>query len=149
MSELNSLFTNYTVIGTTLAVVILLVLVGIGYYFFVVKKKKLSMNKKDDGKSNKDIEILFFFTDWCPHCKTAKPEYESVKADYDGKEQNGYTIKFKDVNCTKESDEVEQLTNLYKIEGYPTIKLVKDNEIIEYDAKPNKDTLIQFIHQMV
>jgi hypothetical protein len=33
----------------------------------------------------------------------------------------------------------------YKIEGYPTIKLLKDGQVIEYDAKPSKDTLEQFL----
>ena len=39
--------------------------------------------------------------------------------------------------------------NTYKIEGYPTIKLVKDNQIIDYDAKPTKATLTQFLNTVV
>ena len=37
------------------------------------------------------------------------------------------------------------LINL-KCEGYPTIKLVDNNKIIEYDAKPELDTLHQFLN---
>jgi hypothetical protein len=33
----------------------------------------------------------------------------------------------------------------YNIEGYPTIKLIKDNQVIEYDAKPTKLTMEQFL----
>jgi thiol-disulfide isomerase/thioredoxin len=99
--------------------------------------------------SGKEAEIMLFYTDWCPHCKTAKPEWEQVKAEYEGKQINGYTILFTEVNCTNESPDVEKMINTYKIEGYPTIKLVKDNQVIDYDAKPSKATLIQFLKTVV
>ena len=36
--------------------------------------------------------------------------------------------------------------NKYKIEGFPTIKLLKNGQIIEYDAKPSKTTLVEFLN---
>ena len=45
-------------------------------------------------------ELYLFKTDWCPHCKTAKPEWESLKSEYDGKSINGYTINFMEYYCT-------------------------------------------------
>jgi thiol-disulfide isomerase/thioredoxin len=99
--------------------------------------------------SGKEAEIMLFYTDWCPHCKTAKPEWEQVKAEYNGKQIHGYTIIFTEVNCTNESPDVERMMNTYKIDGYPTIKLVKDNQIIDYDAKPSKATLTQFLNTVV
>lgn len=101
------------------------------------------------SNSGKEAEIMLFSTDWCPHCKTAKPEWEQVKAEYNGKQIHGYTIIFTEVNCTNESPDVEKMMNTYKIEGYPTIKLVKDNQIIDYDAKPSKATLTQFLNTVV
>ena len=41
------------------------------------------------------------------------------------------------------------MINKYKIEGYPTIKLLKDGNVIEYDAKPNKATLEQFLNTVL
>ena len=90
-----------------------------------------------------------FSVDWCPHCKTAKPEWESLKQEYQGKTINGYVLIFTDVNCTNESPEVEKLMNTYKVEGYPTIKLLKDGQVIEYDAKPTKATLTQFLNSVL
>jgi hypothetical protein len=101
------------------------------------------------ANSGKEAEIMLFYTDWCPHCKTAKPEWEQVKAEYNGKQIHGYTIIFTEVNCTNESPDVEKMMNTYKIDGYPTIKLVKDNQIIDYDAKPSKATLTQFLNTVV
>jgi hypothetical protein len=33
----------------------------------------------------------------------------------------------------------------YKIEGYPTIKLLKDGQVIEFDSKPTQASLKQFL----
>ena len=37
----------------------------------------------------------------------------------------------------------------YKIEGFPTIKLLKDNKVYDFDAKPTKDNLNNFINTVV
>ena len=106
-------------------------------------------NIPKDTNSNKTATLMLFYVDWCPHCKTAKPEWESLKADYDGKSINGYTINFVEYNCTNESAEVSELMDKYNIEGYPTVKLIKDNQVIEYDAKPTKSTMDQFLNTVL
>ena len=103
--------------------------------------------KEDTPK--KSCEILFFSADWCPHCVKAKPEWNKVKDKYDGKPINGYTVHFTEYNCTKDSAETDEMLDKYKVEGYPTIKLVKDNQVIDYDAKPTEDTLTQFLNTVL
>jgi thiol-disulfide isomerase/thioredoxin len=110
--------------------------------------EKFTANNEGDvtnDVSTKPAELLLFYVDWCPHCKTAKPEWENLKAEIEGNKINGYNIMFTEYNCTTETDEINQLVNKYKIEGYPTIKLLKDDQVIEFDAKPTKDTLSQFL----
>ncbi len=106
-------------------------------------------HSKNNANSNKTANMLLFYVDWCPHCKTAKPEWEELKAEYEGKNINGYNLVFTEHNCTSETAEIEELMNKYSIEGYPTIKLVKDNQVIEYDAKPTKSTMEQFLHTVL
>lgn len=103
----------------------------------------------EGSNSNKEAELIFFYADWCPHCKTAKPEWEQLKAEYEGKSINGYHVIFTEINCTNESPEIEKIVTTYKIEGYPTIKLLKDGQIIEYDAKPTKATMEQFLNTVL
>ena len=100
---------------------------------------------KTNPSEEKNAELLFFSVDWCPHCKTAKPAWNDLKAEYENKTINGYKVIFTDIDCTNETAEVTQLMDQYKIEGYPTIKLLKEGQVIEYDAKPSKDTLEQFL----
>jgi len=150
----NTLYENkITVIGL---LVLFIVMTIVYYYYFTAKptyKANGGVGKKDGdagaGGDSKHAELLLFFVDWCPHCKTAKPVWEDLKSEYQNKTINGYTVIFTEVNCTTETEEVEKMIDKYKIEGYPTIKLLKDGQVIEYDAKPSKDTLVQFLNTVL
>ena len=140
---------NWLVIVATLA------MIGLGYYVYskyIGNSTTYNANREKDplnSDSNKVANMMLFYVDWCPHCKTAKPEWENLKSEYEGKQINGYTVTFTEYNCTTESPETDELMNRYKIEGYPTIKLIKDNQVIEYDAKPTKSTMEQFLHTVL
>ena len=142
-------------IGIAVAVLVAVLII---FYFFIwpLISRKLEPEYKEnsekipeEGNASKDVELMLFTVDWCPHCKTAIPEWEQVKEVYEGKSLNGYNIIFTEVNCTSESPDVEKMMNEYKIEGYPTIKMLKDGQVIEYDAKPTKETLIKFIDTVI
>lgn len=113
------------------------------------KVNRENMNNQQGSNGSNSAELILFYVDWCPHCKTAKPEWDSLKTQYEGKPINGYNVIFTEYNCTNESPEIEGLMNKFKIEGYPTIKLIKDNQVIEYDAKPSKATLEQFLNTVL
>ena len=89
---------------------------------------RTSYNSNIEGLENdtNPATLMLFYVDWCPHCKTAKPEWDSLKEEYEGKTINGYVINFEEYNCTTENSETDALLDKYKIEGYPTIKLLKD-----------------------
>jgi thiol-disulfide isomerase/thioredoxin len=128
--------------------VVLLIVIFITYYIYANYINQTTYCATREGLENneeKQATLMYFYVDWCPHCKTAKPEWDSLKTEYEGKQINGYNMKFIEYNCTTETPETEELMNKYKIEGYPTIKLLKDNQVIEYDAKPTKATMSQFL----
>ena len=58
---------------------------------------------------------------------------------------NGKTLNFKEVDCEKNESKADQ----FNIEGYPTIKLVKGNQVIDYDAKPEMKSLTEFLKTSV
>ena len=43
-------------------------------------------------------------------------------------------------------EENPDMADKYKVDGYPTIKLVKGNQVIEYDAKPTLENLKEFLN---
>ena len=149
-SNLNS--TTLIIIGTVL---IFAIVAGFYYYYYMAPQMKAkyqpnSEQVKEGGSgTGNTAELLFFYADWCPHCKTAKPIWNDLKAEYENKTINGYKVVFTEINCSEETAEVDKMMNQYNVEGYPTIKLLKDGQVIEYDAKPSKDTLVQFLNTVL
>ena len=108
---------------------------------YVANKEFLKKLSGEEG--GQTLDLIYFYTTWCPHCKNSKPEWNKFRDKMENKEINGYTINFLEVDCEKDEKEA----NKYNIEGYPTIKLLKGSSVIEYDAKPDSKTLSQFIDQ--
>jgi thiol-disulfide isomerase/thioredoxin len=136
-----------------IALVVVAVIGGILYY--VIKNDMIpGLNKffnnaqgvtaAPDGigaTDDKVAQLFLFKVDWCPHCKKAKPVFDEVEKQLNGSPIKGYTVTFKTIDCEAEPD----MADKFKIEGYPTVKLVKDGQVIEYDAKPEKDKIMEFL----
>ena len=148
---------NTSTIIIIVAIILFAILAGFYYYYYVSPKINAKYHANSEhitiggtnGTNGNNAEILFFYADWCPHCKTAKPIWNDLKTEYENKTINGYKITFTEINCSEETTEVERMMNQYNVEGYPTIKLIKDGQVIEYDAKPTKETLNQFLNTVL
>jgi len=144
---------NSTTIMIIVAVIFFAIFAGYYYYYYIAPqmnpKYKPNSERVSGGSTSNTAELLFFFADWCPHCKAAKPIWNDLKAEYENKTINGYQVVFTEVDCSTETAEVDKMMNKYNVEGYPTIKLLKDGQIIEYDAKPSKATLTQFLNTVL
>lgn len=151
MSAGSALNTNALLI---IAAVVLFGALAIFYYFYYIAPAKSAYHPNSEQipvgtTPSNTAELMFFYADWCPHCKAAKPIWNDLQAEYENKTINGYKVIFTSVDCSEETQEVEKLMNQYNIEGYPTIKLIKDGQVIEYDAKPSKDTLTKFLNTVL
>lgn len=146
MSKIKIFFSNSKMIMILIGVILIVVVV----LMFMRKQSTTTEPFQNTSPSaSGQAEIMLFSVDWCPHCKTAKPEWEQVKTEFDGKVVNGKKVQFTYVNCTNESPEIEKLMNTYQIKGYPTIKLIKEGQVIDFEAKPTKSTLTQFLNTAV
>ena len=126
-------------------------LTGLAFYFYnFYVAPRLSPafveNKELIGsKESTNVEVYYFFTEWCPYCKKARPIWDKLKSQFNNKTLNGKTLSFKEVDCEKD----EKLADQFNIEGYPTIKLVKGNQVVDYDAKPDSKSLTEFLNTSV
>jgi len=136
----------------TLLLVVILIIIFTGVLFFVYNNyiinlitKKHSVNREfvDAAKNtSNDVLVLFFFTEWCPYCKQALPEIKKFEEYIIGSNAtNKYLITLTKIDCDKNST----IADKYKVENYPTIKLIYKSEVYNYDAKPDKDNLIKFL----
>lgn len=135
-------------------------------YYLPYQKREKSSDVANQPNGKKIVNIYFFFVDWCPHCKTAKPEWNNFKIKNNNTDINGYTIKCYDINCTDDNGTIDivdipkdakgvvkttpvkiaDLIRKYNIDAYPTIKMTKDDYTIDYDAKISTDSLDKFIN---
>lgn len=146
LSKLKGLMSNWKILLSVVGVITIILFI----YLYMNKRNVVYENFQDASKpTNESVEIMLFSVDWCPHCKTAKPEWDQVKTEFQGKTVNGKKVLFTEINCTNETPETEKLMNTYQIKGYPTIKLVKEGEVVDFDAKPTKSTLTQFLNTAV
>ena len=113
--------------------------------------KKDTKNISNANRRIKTADILFFHTDWCPHCTKALPIWKSFVSSYDETIINGYTINcingIKGIDCDdKASSEIIEKHNITK---FPTIKLIKDDITINYDANITSENLTKFVNTVL
>jgi len=102
--------------------------------FFLLRKKKTTGSQYAD--------FYYFYTTWCPYCKKSMVEWSKFKQEWNQKTYQGYTLQFHEVDC----DIQEALANKYNVTQYPTIKLIKNGSIFDFDAKPTISTLTSFLN---
>lgn len=95
----------------------------------------------EEGAGDKEAVIYYFTASWCPVSKRVFPQWEKFVSEYDGKVINGYTLRTRVVDCEKEPE----LADKANIEGYPTVKLMHGNQVVEYDANVKYETLVEFV----
>lgn len=111
----------------------------IGIVFFGLWTQGVFTPKKTSG--DKTIDLYYFYTAWCPYCKKAFQEWNKFKAEWNQKTYEGYTIYFHEVDC----DIQEALADKYQVTQYPTVKMIKDDVVIHFDAKPTVHSLTAFL----
>ena len=145
---------RYYYIGFIYVFIFFLILCAIAYYAY---KNDLMKYYNDIGTSNipnassnkGETSIMFFYTNWCPYSKRAETVWDTSSAKYDKEFVNGYKCNFLKYDLTNEDDlKNKKLTKDFKIEGYPTVKIKKGNDIIDFDAKITPTSLEEFIQNV-
>jgi thiol-disulfide isomerase/thioredoxin len=97
----------------------------------------------NNGLDPNQAKFMFFYTPWCPHCKTAKPIWASFKETLKNTPSTfgGHTIAFEEINCDSDKGK----SALYKIEGYPTFKVENKTSVFEFKGKPTVKGLNDFL----
>ena len=107
----------------------------------------------DMGESDGNADLYFFSAEWCPYSKKARPIWNNIKKQYDGRAINNVNLRFVELDGEKDEKEMENFENKFlngkKIDGFPSIYLVKNDQVIEYEAKPNAEILKQFIESVL
>jgi len=88
-----------------------------------------------NGLEPQQAKFMFFYTSWCPWCKSAKGPWNSFKQQLKNNPATygGYTVMFEDINAEANKGK----SALYKIQAYPTFKLETHDRVVELKAVPD------------
>ena len=151
----SSLANNRTFI---IVLIVAAVLLGAAYYIY---STYVAPKLDPDYVANKEFmpkggaeygtaQVILFSAEWCPLSKKARPVWEKIKEKYNGKTVNNHLLIFKEVDGSdSESPSVSQELDNYKVDGFPTIKILKGNELIDFDANPTETSLEKFIQTVI
>ena len=135
--------------------IIIFIFLYLGYFIYtkyikenIINEHKLNYEFIDNNKKN-GTTIVFWYTNWCPHCAKSKIEWKNFTTYLDNNEKDKYKnfiISRHEIDCDKQ----ENLAKDFGIDKFPTITLfhktkVSKETIIEYDALIKKEHLILFI----
>lgn len=126
--------------------ILVIVFFGISLYiYFNLIHPKLNLdyvpNREFVNNSEGDkIVVMWFYTQWCPFCKSTYSEWTSFKNDAEQK-NFAIPIEFREIDC----DNDERFASRYNIEEYPSVRLVYRDEVYIYDAKPDRYQLMEFL----
>jgi thiol-disulfide isomerase/thioredoxin len=147
VDKLKSAFSNITNYHIILFLLVI-GFIGIAYYTYIsyvlpkLNPSYVENKELQEQSAPNEVELYLFYTEWCPYCKKAKPIWDKLKTNFENSPINNTVVYFREVDCEKN----EQLADQYDVKGYPTIKLVKEGQIIDYDAKVDYNTLVEFLH---
>ena len=145
LSKLGSL--NY--LSYISIIVLLIIFIGLGFHVynqFIKKDTSKYVDNKEfirDDDPDRSVVLYFFYTTWCPYSTRAKIEWDDFKNSIGNSTVKGRNIIFKEVDCEKN----QAIADKFKVDGYPTIKLVTTTNTIDFDAKPTKTSLTEFLQQ--
>ena len=95
------------------------------------------VNYSNDDKTPK---LINFNASWCYWSQKLQPTWDKLT-----EEMNGKDIDILDIKC--DEDKNTDLCRRYEIEGFPTIKLIVGNNVIDYNGDRSLDDFSKFIQR--
>ena len=131
----------------TVLTMCMIVSIGIGIFALCYLYRQYASRRNVEGLANqgKSAKLMYFYADWCPHCKKAKPHWEKCVKSNDGKKFGDYTLTTEEVDCSEgRPAQMEE----YGVDGFPTIILDKGNsDHVQYNKAVTSDGLNDFLAQ--
>jgi thiol-disulfide isomerase/thioredoxin len=93
------------------------------------------------------VNFMVFSADWCPACRRASAPLKEVRDKYEGKVRNGKTLIFTTHDCSDLEDTggTAEVRRKYDVKRFPTIKIVKGSQVIDFEGERSVANLEQFI----
>jgi thiol-disulfide isomerase/thioredoxin len=131
---------TYMLCGIVVAILILL-----GIYLYRSPSSLKSRKTESFTDLATPSSFMMFYTDWCPHCTHAKPEFKKIMDNCSSGELNGKKIVVKMINAEENKDMARE----YKVEGYPTLIFTKDGKNYTYEGNRTEKDMMSYLETML
>tara|TARA_Y100000389_G_scaffold46491_1_gene41482 strand:- start:1656 stop:2168 length:513 start_codon:yes stop_codon:yes gene_type:complete len=138
------------------------VFIGIALYYYnttlanKIKPNYVANNEfksEDFVEETREAKLYLFTVNWCPLCKSTAPIWQELKNEYNKQTINKHLVLFEEINGDDDKKvgvfENTFLSGKGKIDAFPTIYLVKGNQVIEFQATPTKESMEEFLHTVL
>ncbi|KAM9826957.1 protein disulfide-isomerase A4 [Neosynchiropus ocellatus] len=95
----------------------------------------------DTFMEGKDTVLVEFYAPWCGHCKQFAPEYEKIAQEL---KENDPPIPVAKVDAT----EAKAVAGRFDVSGYPTIKILKNGEPVDYDGARTQEAIVAKVKEV-
>tara|TARA_B110000444_G_scaffold191505_1_gene181266 strand:- start:3422 stop:3865 length:444 start_codon:yes stop_codon:yes gene_type:complete len=114
--------------------------------FTTMKSDEINTSKDLDKYTKKyDVVIVKFRVSWCGYCKKLAPIWERLNKKHDESTlKSGRTVKLVSLDCDKH----KKLAKSHGIQGFPTIKIFKEDRVYEYNDANTFKELDKFIKEL-
>lgn len=114
--------------------------------FTTMKSDEINTSKDLDKYTKKyDVVIVKFHAPWCGYCKKLAPIWERLNKKHDESTlKSGRTVKLVSLDCDKH----KKLAKSHGIQGFPTIKIFKEDRVYEYNDANTFKELDKFIKEL-
>ena len=104
-----------------------------------------------ENQNENYADLYLFRANWCPYSKKIVPIWNELKDKYNNKTINNYTVVFKNIEEKQNADLLADFEKTYskEVDGFPTIILIKDTQVVEFEAKPTFENLEQFLESIL
>jgi thiol-disulfide isomerase/thioredoxin len=104
-------------------------------------------------KTQNEYATLYLFqANWCNLCEKLKPVWKDLKLSLNKTKINKHVLIFNEINDADEALIIDFETtylNGSSIQEFPTIFLVKGNEVIEFEGTPTRVNLEEFVNTVL
>ena len=137
---------NWKFIAIAVACVAILAMIS---YFYVTKSGFQGFQNPVDTNANH--EFIMYYATWCPHCKTALPDFEKFA-------ETGITVAGQPIKISKYDNASEDPVDKkafedakakgLDIKGFPTFVLITaDGKTYEHKGERNTAAYIKFLNE--
>jgi len=108
------------------------------------------------GEEKGQAQLYLFHTNWCPYCKKLWPIWDKVKESLDRKIFNGFQLSFVEIDGDKQEADLNYFEAEFlksaekkKIDGFPSIYMIKGDQVYEFEAAPTEENLKEFVKSVL